>query len=165
MRRLLRDRSGAAAIEFAIVAVPFLILLLGLFEVGFVFVGNLTLEHSVADAARWVRTGQAQSWDEDTLRQKVCDQIVIPVDCDKLRLDIRTFNAFGDTSFPDPLNDEGKLRDDFTFDTGGRNDVVVLRAYYEWPLISIFPSWISLGNMSSGNRLLSATSVFRNEPF
>ncbi len=46
-----------------------------------------------------------------------------------------------------------------------RGDVVVVRAFYEWPLAKLFPKAIDLGNLQNGDRLLVATAVFRNEPF
>jgi len=41
---------------------------------------------------------------------------------------------------------------------------VVVTLYYQWPIyVSLLGS--NLANLSSGSRLLVATSVFRNEPY
>jgi hypothetical protein len=49
------------------------------------------------------------------------------------------------------------------FTPGGPNDVVVVQAYYQWP---IYASLLDkLSNQSGNNRLLIATAVFQNEPY
>ena len=47
-----------------------------------------------------------------------------------------------------------------TYQPGGPGDIVVVRLFYQWP---IYVSLLS--NMTGNNRLLVATSAFRNEPF
>ena len=44
------------------------------------------------------------------------------------------------------------------------NDIVVVRAFYEWELMTPILS-APLANLSGNRRLLQATVVFRNEPF
>lgn len=52
-KRLLRDESGANAIEFAI-ALPVLILFIyGIFVVGLLFMANAGLQHALGQAARY----------------------------------------------------------------------------------------------------------------
>jgi hypothetical protein len=41
--------------------------------------------------------------------------------------------------------------------------VVLVRVFYEWGLMA--PGLSLMKNMGTGNRLLSAVQVFRNEPF
>jgi len=49
-----RNSSGASALEFAMVAGPFLLLLLGVLAVGLVFAANMTLENAVAqEFSQW----------------------------------------------------------------------------------------------------------------
>ena len=54
-----RAREGAAAVEFAMVALPFFVLLYSLIELGLVFMIDAVAENAVVDATRLVRTGQA----------------------------------------------------------------------------------------------------------
>jgi Flp pilus assembly protein TadG len=49
-----RDRSGVASIEFALTFVVVLIALLGIFEVGFIFLTKRGIDRGVVDSARWV---------------------------------------------------------------------------------------------------------------
>jgi len=51
---------GSAAIEFAFVAPIFFALMLGILEIGVMTFAQFALQNSVTDAARLIRTGQAQ---------------------------------------------------------------------------------------------------------
>lgn len=166
LQRLRADNSGSTAIEFGIVAAPFFALMLALIEVSLVFFANFTLENAVDQAGRMIRTGQAQQagFSEAQFKQAVCDNVSGVYDCMAgLKLDVQKFDDFNGINLPDPLDGNGELRNNFTYDAGVGGNVVVVRAFYEWNLIANFPG--GLGNMPSGGRLLTATAAFRNEPF
>ncbi len=166
-RRLRKDRRGATMVEFALLMLPFFILVFGIFEVGLVTWGGLELDNATTDAARLVRTGQAQSgkYDQARLKQEVCARVSLLFDCaTKLRLDVRTFANFASMTAPQPLTAQGGFRQDFSFQMGGPEEIVLMSTYYEWPLLNIITS-MSLSNMASGNRLLQASAAFQNEPF
>ncbi len=61
VRRLLRQQDGAAAVEFGLVAAPFLALIFAIMETAIVFFSGQALETAVADSARLIMTGQAQT--------------------------------------------------------------------------------------------------------
>ena len=56
-----RAQDAAAAVEFALVAAPFLALLFAILETALVFFAGQSLEAAVTDAARLIMTGQAQN--------------------------------------------------------------------------------------------------------
>ena len=60
LRRLRKDDSGMTAVEFGIVAMPFMMLLFGIISVCLYFFTNFTLENAVWHTARALRTGQVQ---------------------------------------------------------------------------------------------------------
>ena len=60
LRRWRRDQSGVTAIEFGIVAMPFMMLLFGIISVCLYFFTKFTMENAVWQAARAIRTGQFQ---------------------------------------------------------------------------------------------------------
>jgi Flp pilus assembly protein TadG len=169
-RRLLklfrRDRSGASAIEFGIVAAPFFALLLALIEVSLVFFGSFTLENAVDQAARMIRTGQAQQagMTAEDFKTQVCSNVYALFDCaTDVKVEVQTFEDFGGISLADPL-ENGALKDSYTYEPGNGGDVVIVRVFYAWKLIANFPG-VGLGNMPDGSRLLIASTTFRNEPF
>ncbi|MCR9130145.1 MAG: pilus assembly protein [Alphaproteobacteria bacterium] len=166
-RRFARDRNGAAAVEFAMVATPFFMLLFGILEIALVFFASAIIEDGVAEASRDIRTGQFQNsgLNEDDFRAAICQRIDVVADCGRLRVDVRTFDNFSSSQFGTPRGGNGDLDDSgFTFEPGDAGDVVVVRVFYDWPLLG--PGFINgLSNLPGNRRLISSATAFRNEPF
>lgn len=166
-RRFRKDENGAYAIEFALVAVPFLALLFAIIETALVFFADSILNNASAQAARLIRTGQAQSasMSAGSFKTSVCDTISVPMfKCDKLHVDVKTYSEFGDVNIDKPLDDDGNLVNNFEFKPGNGGDIVVVRVFYEWPIV-VNSFGIHLADMANGSRLLSSVHAFRNEPF
>ena len=180
-RRFVRAKSGATAIEFAIVALPFFALLGGIFETSFVYFANQGLQAAVDQAARTVMTGQVQSNTAITSasefrNQMICSpssplQNLLPsfITCSQIIVDVRPAGSLanfgsGDTSLDFLSSNE--------YCTGGPGDVVIVRAAYPMPVIfNLFgatASTSSYWNYSWNGgmvHMLEAVSAFRNEPF
>ena len=60
LRHFLRNREGATAVEFALVALPFLAILFAIIELALNFWVTQVLENAVSDASRRIYTGQFQ---------------------------------------------------------------------------------------------------------
>lgn len=167
LSRFKRERKGTAAIEFAVVSVPFFLLLFAIFDVSLMFFANTTLENGIIAAARQIRTGQAQAANmtEAQFRTMVCNEISMLLSCDaQLGLDVRRYNGFGNAQFAPGVDENGNLSGDMRFEPGGAGDVVVVRAFYAWPMTTPVAG-DAFQNMANGRRLLEATIAFRNEPF
>src|SRR2546423_8157823 len=97
VRRFARGEDGAAAVEFAIVAAPFLALMFAIMETALVFFASQTLETAVADSARLIMTGQAQnaSMTQAAFKTAVCAKINGLFDCASgLQIDVKTYSSF-----------------------------------------------------------------------
>jgi Flp pilus assembly protein TadG len=165
--RLRRDERGVTAVEFGLLALPFIGLMLGILETALLYLAGQTLETAVANSARLIRTGQAQQQGMSlgTFKQTICDQVGVMFDCATgLKLDVKTFTTFDSINLPPPIDGTGKLMTDFTFLMGKGGDIVVVRAFYEWPTFSKLLG-LNYSNLSDGNHLLATTSAFKNEPF
>ncbi len=57
LRRLRRDTSGATAVEFGLLVLPFMLTLLGVFELGYTFFMMSALDSAARTSARAVMTG------------------------------------------------------------------------------------------------------------
>ncbi len=163
------DLRGVAAVEFALIAFPFFVLIFGLIEVVMIFILTSTLDYGVMEAARRVRTGELQNAGQGLTEFKtaVCGELFNLLDCDtKLMIDVRKFDTFAATDFDKPPVDKnGNLKQDqFGFAPGGADDIVVVRVFYTWSLLTPVIS-APMANMSGGRRLLISTATFRNEPF
>src|ERR1700761_8011540 len=78
------DMRGVAAVEFALIAFPFFILIFGLIEVVMIFILTSTLDYGVMEAARRVRTGELQNSGQGLAEFKtaVCGELFNLLDCD-----------------------------------------------------------------------------------
>ncbi len=165
--RRLRGERGATMIEFAIVLVPFFLLLFGTIEVGLILWGTYELENATEDASRRIRTGQVQlnGIDENGFKTLICDRVSLLFDCQsKVQVEVRNFAGFDEIAGnpPDPLDGDGSLKSNFAFNPGGPRAIVLVNTFYQWPLINPL-SEASMSNMGGGDRLLQALSAFRNE--
>ncbi len=176
LKRIRRETKGAAAIEFAIIAPVFLMLLWSIFETGMVFFASQTLTHALQTTARDIRTGQAQSeqMSQSEYRTAVCDQVsfILSCDADKLYIDVRAFSSFAGVAFPPPLDAEDNFdnvnMNHFEIGESGNisngSSIVLVRGFYVWQLFTpVFGQFFA--NMSGNKRLLSASVAFKNEPF
>ena len=166
IRRLARQEDGTAAVEFGIVALPFLALVFAIIETALVFFASQVLETAAADSARLIMTGQAQmqGLTKTTFKDKVCSRIFGLFDCQSgVHVDVQTFGSFGAVDLQKPIDEDGKLdTSGFKFAPGGPEDIVVVRLVYQWPT---FVSLLGLSNMAGNHRLMMATAAFRNEPY
>ena len=164
-QRFSNDRSGVAAVEFALVAMPFFALLFAVLQTALIFFAGQVLESGVSEAARMIRTGQAQAqgFDQAKFKQEVCDHIFGLISCNaSLNLDVRTYPSFDQVKTTKYEN--GEFVEDYKYQPGVGGDIVVVRAFFEWPIIMPLMG-VNQGDMDNGNLLLASAIVFRNEPF
>lgn len=163
-----RDTGGATAVEFALLAIPFFLLLFAILETFLFFFASQTVGNATQAAARLIRTGQAQAqnYTDVEFRDAICRAMSGILNCaENLRVDVRIVDTFADVDLAAPLDGEGNLdADNFAYDDGEAGDIVVVRAYYEWPLTTDFLD-IGLANLGNGGRLIATATAFRNEPF
>jgi Flp pilus assembly protein TadG len=168
-------QRGVAAVEFAMVATPFLMLLFGLFEIMMIFFIQTTLESAIHEEARKIKTGQANAGtgiSAATFKASICARMMGLADCNN-RLFVMVENQPTTGSLASPLTTPTLLAAPPYQTNTAPGSIVVVRGFYMWPLMtpgissalkntnSTGPS----GNLGSSNRMLVATSAFRNEPF
>lgn len=162
------DKQGAAAVEFALIAAPFFFLIFGLLEISVLFVMSTTLEHGIGEASREIRTGsfQQSGFNQAQFKQAVCDELLGLLNCDdNLSIDVRKFASFSSTTNDSPVDENGDFSDDdFQFDPGGPDEIVLVRVFYKWDLFTPVLS-APLKSLSTGEHLLQASIAFRNEPY
>jgi Flp pilus assembly protein TadG len=174
-RATTRGQKGSAAVEFAMIAMPFLMLLFGLFEIMMIFFIQTTLESAVSEESRKIKTGQASSGAGITAAQfkaGICTRMSGMVDCTN-RLFVMVQNQPTTGALATPQADPTLLASPPYVANTAAGSIVVVRAYYMWPLmtpgISTALKNTTLtgpsNNLGSDNRMLVATSAFRNEPF
>ena len=169
LRRFARQQAGTSAVEFGLIAAPFLALVFAIMETAVIFFSGQALETAVADSARLIMTGQAQNQalNQSTFKDAVCARIYGLFNCaGGIQVDVRTYTSFGSITYTPPLDTNGNLvTSNFVYQPGGPGDIVVVRLYYAWPIYVSLMNLNRLANMSGNNRLLVATAAFRNEPY
>lgn len=166
MRR--ESRRGSAALEFGVIAPVFFILLMGIVENGVIYFAGSTLQYATNEAAREVRTGQAQtaSMTQAQFRTMICNNISPILACNaNLQIDMESYTGYTAASFGSPTDAGGHLNSALNnYQPGTACNVVLVRSFYTWkvltPGLSVF-----LTNITGGYHLISATAAFRNEPF
>ncbi len=165
-KRFLRFRhneNGIAILEFAIVAVPFFAVILGMLEVGLIFWAGYELDNATLTVSRLIKTGQAQKnrYSQSDLITQICSNVSILSDCTgTLQLTVQSFPSFNcvanttQTGCAPPGN----------FSLGGGSQIELVTSAYEWPLFN-FATVAALAHLPDGNRLIQSTAVFKNEAF
>ncbi|MCC5977433.1 MAG: pilus assembly protein [Salinarimonas sp.] len=169
LRHFLKNREGATAVEFALVALPFFGIIFAIIEVALTFWATQVLENAVADASRQIYTGQFQTsggQSAEAFRDEVCSRVTALFNCnDLVEIDVRSFPNFPGATLPPPVDDDGEFdASDFGYQPTGPDDIVVVRAAMAYPaFVGILGKRET--QLSGGRRLIMATSAFRNEPF
>jgi Flp pilus assembly protein TadG len=167
LRRFRRNRRGSAAVEFALVAPVFFALLFAIIETAIVFFAGQVLETVTQDSARMIMTGQAQnaSYGKPEFKAYVCGKITVLFDCvGGISIDVQSYPGFSGVSINDPIDSGKNFVPPNNYNAGGPGDIVVVRVFYQWPLI-VTGLGYNISNLKDSKRLLTATAAFRNEPY
>lgn len=173
-KRFIRQPSGTTAVEFGLLALPFFALKFAIIETALVFWAGQMFESGVSDASRQIRTGQVQSQDMDEagFRELLCREIGVMFDCTtRLEIDVERAERFDAAErFVSPVDSDGNFTGTFGYDPGAGGQTVIVRAYYRWPMMFNVAALIEgldldPGDIGGSQRLLVATTAFRNEPF
>lgn len=170
------DETGATAVEFAIVATPFLMFIFGLIGCALYFFTTSSIENGMDRTSRLIRTGEAVS-DKMTVeqfKQDICDAAGGWIDCKKLQIFVQSYSngwAGLKDAAPQPCVQDGAIvmnpapgSDLIAIYSGTASDVVVVTACYKWDFTAKLP-FLKLGNMPDGSMMLQTATSFRSEPY
>jgi Flp pilus assembly protein TadG len=165
--RFVRQCDGATAVEFALVAAPFLAVLFAIIQSALVFFASQSLRTAASYGGRLIMTGQAaaQGLDAAKFKTAICAYINGAFNCQaNVFVDVKTYTGFsGINNTALPLDANGNLQTgSLGYQPGGPNDIVVVRLLYQLP-VQVKLLGLNLSNMSGGNRLVMSTVAFRNE--
>lgn len=171
MRRYKKNEDGSTAVEFALLALPFVLTVVAIIELAMYFATATILEGAVGDLSRAVRTGQifdeGNIDDMDELFTEIlCEKSYIVTDCDSFQYEVIQINSFGDAgdvdlvldedgNFADPQNDLNNL------DAGC---IGVIRILYPYQFITPFFGDV-FATYPNRVRVIIATTVVKTEPF
>jgi len=168
--RFLRDRRGATAIEFVILAIPFSLLVFAILESCVAFAAQQVLANTADKVARELRTGQytPATVSPTDIRNMICTpiQIMVPTGCPNLVIDLEQYQTFADAAqVRIKFQADGNLdTSGFKIDPGGTGTKNMLRVFYEWPIMTPFMKGL-LANLPDGKTLLFSSVTWQNEPY
>jgi Flp pilus assembly protein TadG len=167
--RFRRQRGGAVAVEFALIAVPFFLIVMATVQTAVVYMAQQELETVTEQASRYILTNQATGDTQAQFATTVCSQVSALFNCNNIMINVQNYGtgtSFSSATTTAPtltFNAAGQVTNTWVFSPGTNGDIVVVQVMYQWPIF-LKPFSFNLSNLSNGNRLLMATAVFRNEP-
>lgn len=181
--RFARDAAGVTAIEFGIISAPLFGLIFAIMQSSLAFFMQQGLKAALDSAARQELTGGAQNnaaiVDGASFRnQLICNKGILPsfMTCANVVVDIRSAANFSSVA-------KSSVNSSFLFDGSGAQysvgqpcQIMIVRAAYPMPsflpAITWGPGYQLINNLTglttyNGKlvQMLSAASVFRNEPY
>lgn len=180
---LARSRDGAAAIEFALLAIPYFLVIFAIIETFIAFAGEELVSNAVDTMGRKIRTGQitAANTDRTAFRTAFCKEVAILITCSsteaatpsRLFLDIQSYATFAAIPTTIPRKTTAAYADintsAFQYAPGGAGTINMVRAYYRWQVITdLIRPYITTVRPTDGSAsyfLIVATTAFQNEQF
>ena len=177
--RLARDRSGAALVEFAMIAPALLLLLLGIGEMAYNFYMQAQLQGAVQKTARdsTIENADVSLKDIDNRVEKAVLALMPNAD---LKFDRKSYSNFGDVAVPEDFKDingdgtcnngepyEDANGNDFWDEDRGREGLGGARDAVLYTVSISYPRAFGVAKMlgASDNFEMEAATVLRNQPF
>ena len=171
--RFWRDRRGAAALEFALVSLPFITMLLFLLELGYDFFAQVCLDYGVQSAARQIQIGAAQGANTAAVFQTnyLCPALSGLLPCSSVSVNILPIPTNGDyytsVSATVPKNKSGQLdTSGYVFCPGQPNQLMLVQAIYTSPsLIGLVVPAMATATAGGLVHVTLSSAAFINENF
>ena len=164
-----KNEDGSTALEFALLAFPFMLLVIAIVELSIFFATTTVIEGALVDVTRLIRTGQLQA--EPTLQemeerfvQEICDHAGYITNCTEIEYEVRKLDSFG-SDIAVAVTDDGSLDEpDFEIEEVTAGCVVMVRLLYGYKFMTPFFAdlW---SNYPDDKRLILSTTVVKTEPF
>lgn len=185
-RRLVRDNQAGTSLEFAIIAPALFALILATIQLVLVFLAQAALETACEGSARYVLTGQAQTnfngiyntqnqlitTPQQQFNTYVCSQMQGFMGCGSLFADVSSGTDYSTVSLAEPtwtFDNNGNVTNTFHYAPGSQGNIVVVRLYYFWPVISLLGFNITTTTDVTPHDImydvLLATSVAKTEAY
>ncbi len=181
IKRLLVKKDGAAAVEFALIAPVFFLLMMAIVEVGLIMFAESMLEGALAHGARISKTGFTIGERQAYIKSEVVKLSGAILDPDQLVVEALNYDTHANINQPEPcitaLCEGGAANIDYrdvngnnqwdedqgTAGPGIRNRIVLYKATYTWPIFT--PVMANLFGNANGDYEFSSTTIVKNEDY
>jgi Flp pilus assembly protein TadG len=162
---LRRDNQGAAAVEFALLVLPFFTIIFVIMQISLMFFIDTGLDSALGKTARKVRTGYAttNAWTITSFKSDLCANLALSFGCSSNLLVVATVvTNMGSIPNSSPTTN-GVLTVTEQYNTGKSGDYVLVHVYLPWkPLLPLYN--FAGSTLKDGTYILGAANLFRNEP-
>jgi Flp pilus assembly protein TadG len=168
VHRLIRDKKATAAVEFAFLALPFIVLIVGALQLFILLLTQQLIETAAEQIGRKILTGyvQKQAMTQSQFVTMACGLLPSTLNCNKLVIDVSVASSFSTavTARPSVASIGNPTATTvLNYQPGTAGQIVVLRLMYALPVVSL-PGF-NLQMTSYGLNFPLATSVFKNEAY
>ena len=174
-RRLFREEGGVASIEFALVALPFFLLIFVIIEAGLNSFAAANLDDALRRTSREIQTGMAHEkrWGRDDFQERLCARLPGFMPCSRVSVEVRPVRDFRLAAHMRSSEDGlwGDLRlinldpAKTYYCIGAPGDHMLVRAVFELPNMFGFAISRQVETSQGEAHIVEASRVFRNEPF
>jgi Flp pilus assembly protein TadG len=172
--RMIRETDGAVAVEFALVAFPFFMAILGLIYIGLLYWTSATLDKGLEKVAQLMYEGRplcglapgaSSPYNQSCLKDRLCEQspqvLVSEAQCKSgaLHFDLRVLKGDGSDVMPALVTNGTVNAGAFVNEPWAvPGKIIMLRAALEVPNLA----WVGPGAATdAGKRVVMAANVFR----
>lgn len=174
------NQSGATAVEFGLVALPFLMMTFFIINIGMYYYTVNSIDKGLKDATRQILTGTAQTTAMTVggFRSLVCTQANMggsSIDCSQLNILMTATTTNWATLIAQAggqscvtggnlTNSTGASTDLLSAYTSGTAAYVLVTACYKWQGSAYLP-FLNLGTFGDGSTLIQSVMAFQTEPY
>lgn len=164
-----RTTDGATAVEFAMIAAPFLATLIAILEVAIFLFAQQVLQNAAVEAGRLFMTGSAQNGNttQTQFENDVCPMISVIFTCSSLMVNVQSASSNSSVTTGAPtltFNAQGQVTNSWTFDPGTPGEIMVVQLIYMWPIVS-GPFGYVISSLGNGKAEIMGVSAFVVEPY
>lgn len=182
-RRFCRAQQGATAVEFGLIALPFLALLAGGLENGLVCWQQEILQQAVVEAGRQIYTGKFQTSNAGVSNQAtlianfktaICTRsdgsprtTIFP--CANVRINVTSASSFTSAATVSPTAPDSSGNSNWnpsfgTYTCGGASSIMIVQAAVDIPVFFTFLG-AQTATLPNRRQVLQAATVFKVEPY
>lgn len=162
-----KAKEGSTAIEFSLMAVPYLVLSLGIIELGIMYASASMLEGATTSASRMIRTGQLQqsgsAAPQEDFENALCAYADVLLDCTRVVVEVIPMQSYMDYGDLAPQFDANGNMISAGFNAGGSSDRILIRTAYRYQMLTPFVGQLLAPPV--GERLFMSTLVLQTEPY
>jgi Flp pilus assembly protein TadG len=165
--RFCAAEQGATAVEFALIAPPFIAMLFAVIQTTLFLFAQQALQNAAVEAGRMFMTGSAQTsgLTQTQFNNDVCPMVSALFTCSKLLVNVATYSSFSAASTSAPaLYSGGSPITSGTYSPGTQGEIMVVQLAYPWPIVGM-PLGSVLANTGYGTTEIMGVTAFRVEPY